>query len=151
MKYKTMYRLLVIALICLGFASCDRYEGFGCIAPESHPAVANARSLSAEQWKSVYLEIHKLSEKYAKEKYETHLVRTEIPDNLKFLNAEVIRLHRSKAPYVILANCFDERIELSLSPADSPQASITLYWAEPTNENPYGKGSQILWQSNEEK
>jgi len=37
--------------VSLGLTSCDSdpYHGFGCIAPESHPAVAKARSLSPEQ------------------------------------------------------------------------------------------------------
>jgi hypothetical protein len=144
-KFQIMSRTILIVLVSLSLTSCDRYHGFGCVAPEYHRAVAHARSLSAEQLKTAYFELYKLSDKYAKENYETKLFAAEIPNNLKFLNAEVIRVYQTKAPDVILANCFDERIELSLSPADDPQATITLHWAEPTNENPYITGNQILW------
>lgn len=138
--------------MCLGLAGCDGdpYHGFGCIAPESHPAVAHARSLSSEQLGTVYSEIQKLSSKYAKDNYETQISRKEIPNSLLFLDAELIRVYRSRGPYVILANCFDERIELSLSSSDDPKATITLYWAEPTNENPYTTGKEVLWESSNE-
>jgi len=137
---------------CLGLASCDGdpYRGFGCIAPESHPAVAHARSLSPEQFETVYSEINKLSSKYAPDNYETQISRKDIPDSLLFLDAELIRVYRSRGPYVILANCFDERIELRLSSTDHPKGTITIYWAEPTNESPYATGKQILWQGGNE-
>ena len=73
-------------------------------------------------------------------------MKNQIPMSLSFLNAEVIRVYKSRGPYVILANCFDERIELHLTYSDDPKAMVTLHWAEPTNENPYTTGSQILWE-----
>lgn len=140
---------------CFALVSCDGdpYQGFGCVAPESHPAVAYARTLSPKQLETVYFEVQNLSIRYDPDNYETQTFKTEIPESLLFLDAEFIRVYRSRGPNIILANCFDERIELTLSPSDhSPSdhslATITLHWAEPTNENPYSTGSQILWQRN---
>ena len=126
----------------------DPYHGFGCIAPESHPAVAEARKLTSEQLKTVYIEVQKLSEVHTKESYEKEFFKSEIPSNLSFLNADNIRVYKSRGPYIILANCFDERIELTLSQASESEASITLHWAEPTKESPYARGSQVIWQKN---
>ena len=98
-----------------------------------------------EQLQTVYVEVQKLSRLHSQEDYETQFLKSEIPESLKFLNAEVIRVGRSKGPYIILANCFDERIELSLSREGEAESIITLHWAEPSKEKPYATGSQILW------
>ncbi len=146
MRNRNYFSVIVILFVCFGLTGCDPYSGFGCIAPEAHPAVGRARSLSQQQLETAFVEIQKLSAENASKNYETQFTYEEIPNNLAFLNAEVIRVYRTGGPYVILANCFDERIELSLSSLDDKQESITLYWAEPTNENSYLTGSQVLWQ-----
>ncbi len=146
MRDKNYYSAIAILLFCLSLTGCDPYSGFGCIAPEAHPAVNFARSLTQQQLETVYVEIQKLSDENAGKNYETQFSKEDIPNKLAFLNAEVIRVYRSGDPYVILANCFDERIELHLSSSDDLLESITLHWAEPTNENPYLTGSQKLWQ-----
>lgn len=139
-------RIISLALICICIAGCDPYSGFGCIAPEAHPAVEHARSISSEQWAVAYSEIQTLSEIHSQNADKTQFRKNQIPVSLSFLNAEVIRVYKSRGPYVILANCFDERIELHLTSSDSLKGMITLHWAEPTNENPYATGSQILWE-----
>lgn len=140
-------KVVVIFILIVGLNAChDPYHGFGCIAPESHPAVAHARSLSQAQLQKVYVEVQKLSIKHAPKNYETQFIKGDIPDDLLFLKAELISVYQSGGPYIILANCFDERIELRLSSSDQSPSVITLYWAEPTNENPYATGKQVLWQ-----
>ncbi len=136
----------MLALVLLGMAGCDPYTGFGCVAPEGHPAVSHARSLSAKQLQAVFSEVTKLSLKHAPESYETQIYKADIPKSLSFLKAELIRVYSSNGSYIVLANCFDERVELTLSPTNAPKSSITLHWAEPTNENPYATGSQVLWE-----
>lgn len=145
-EYMFFYMRLIFLLGCIGLVSCDPYNGFGCVAPEAHPAVAQARSLSSEQLEIIYVEVQKLSAKYSMESYETQIFEEDFPDSLFFLEADLIRVYRSGGPYIILASCFDERIELKLSPSDHTQRTVTLYWAEPTNKNPYATGNQILWQ-----
>lgn len=116
MGSKVIYKAFVFFIALCGLSACDRdpYHGFGCIAPESHPAVERARSLSPEQLQTVYIEAQKLSRVHSQENYETQFLKSEIPESLRFLNAEVIRVYRSRGPYIILANCFDERVELSV-------------------------------------
>lgn len=106
----------------------------------------HARSISSKQWAFVYSEIQELSEKSSHIDYETQFMKAQIPSSLSFLDAELIRVYRSSGPYVILANCFDERVELRLTSSNEPKAKIVLHWAEPTNENPYATGSQVLWE-----
>jgi len=139
---------LAIILGCLVLAGCDPYSSFGCIAPESHPAVAHARSLTTKQLEMIYRETQILSNTIAPEDYESQFMKSEIPESLSFLNAEAIRVYRSAGPYIILAHCFDERIELRVSASDDPIRRITLFWAEPTNENPYATGNQVIWETN---
>ncbi len=140
----------------MNLAACDLnpYHGFGCIAPESHPAVAHARSLSADQLETLHnevqKEIQKLNNQNASEFHETEFFRDNIPDNLRFLNPESISINRSRGAYIVLANCYDERIELRVSPSDQMQSTIALYWTEPTNENPWASGKQVLWQTGSE-
>ncbi|TQF68056.1 hypothetical protein [Pseudoalteromonas luteoviolacea] len=141
---------LAVLFGCLFLASCDGdpYSDFGCIAPESHPAVAHARSLTTKQLETIYSETQKLSDTLVPESYEAQFMKPEIPETLNFLSAELIRVYRSEGPYIILVNCFDERIELRVSASGAPEKRITLSWAEPTNENPYATGSQVLWETN---
>ncbi|WP_185234713.1 hypothetical protein [Teredinibacter franksiae] len=152
MNIKRVRILLVIVICMVGVSGCDSdpYHGFGCIAPESHPAVEKARSLSSDQLEMVYFQVQKISEAYSKKNYETQFLKSEIPQNLSFLNADLIRVYRSRGPYIVLANCFDERIELALSHVGESEPTVTLYWAAPTNENPYARGSQIIWRKNKE-
>lgn len=141
---------LTVLLGCLSLAGCDGdpYSGFGCIAPESHPAVEHARALTTKQLETIYRETQRLSNTVAPESYEAQFMRPEIPESLSFLSAELIRVHRSRGPNIILANCFDERVELRVSASNVPIKRITLSWAEPTNENPYATGKQVLWEIN---
>lgn len=139
---------LTIILGCLVLVGCDPYSGFGCIAPEPHPTVAHARSLTTEQLEMIYREAHILGNTTPPENYESQFMKSEIPESLSFLNAEAIRVYRSAGPYIILAHCFDERIELRVSGLDDPIKRITLFWAEPIDENPYATGSQVIWEIN---
>ena len=150
---KSDYIKLVIMLGLTSLAGCDGdpYHGFGCIAPESHPAVSHARSLSPEQLEEVYFEVHKLSSSFPPYNYETEISKEQIPDSLQYLDAELIRISSSIGPQIVLADCFDESVELGLSPLNSAENTITLFWSEPTNENPYQIGKQILWRDGTNK
>ncbi len=92
-----------------------------------------------------------MSRIHGQDNYETQFIKSEIPESLRFLNAELIRVYRSRGPYIILANCFDEREELFLSQLSDAVSTITLHWAEPSDDNPYARGSQILWRKYNER
>ncbi len=101
------------------------------------------------------METQKLRSKFTQQLSEAKLAKEDIPKSLKFLNAEHIRLSLEYgtdiiSAYIVLANCFDERIELTLLQQNNSNIVITLYWAEPTVENPYSRGEQILWQAHNE-
>ncbi len=151
--HKIRYILLAVTtvLFCVSACDGDPYHGFGCIAPESHPAVTRVRSLTPKQLETVFIEVQKLNKIHSQENYQMQFYKAEIPESLSFLNAELIRVYRSKGPYIILANCLDERIELTLSEAEESEPTITLHWAEPTSKDPYAKGSEVIWRNNSQE
>ena len=129
-------------------AACDPYHGFGCIAPESHPAVAHARSLTDEQLAFAYDELHRLHEEHVDEPFGVAFSGDDIPQSLAFLKADLVRFGEGAAtrPYVALAHCWDERVELRVSARGVVPATISLSWATPTRENAWATASEVLWQ-----
>ncbi|MDK1286798.1 hypothetical protein [Pseudoalteromonas umbrosa] len=139
----------ILPCTLLATAGCDGdpYTGFGCIANESHPAVGHARALSAQQLQQTYFTLKSLRSVHTVDVFGKVLRNEDIPDSLHFLEADSIKLRVSGLPYVVLANCFDERIELRLtSPESQNGPSITLQWAAPTKNNAYAIGMQVLWE-----
>ena len=98
MGSKVIFKVLIFLIVVLGLGGCDRdpYHGFGCIAPESHQAVEWPRSLSPEQLQTVYIEAQKLNRIHSQENYETQFLKSEIPESLGFLNAEMIRVYHTR-------------------------------------------------------
>ena len=109
----------IISLFVISFLlfACDPYTGFGCIAPEEHPAVAHARSFSQDRLAFLYQEINRLRKQDNDIGIEYWNVSTSkniklIPENLKFLNAQRILPGYG---LVVLADCMDEGIDLRVS------------------------------------
>ncbi|WP_045856798.1 hypothetical protein [Teredinibacter purpureus] len=146
-----MYKIIACFLLLIILPACDPQSGFGCIAQESHPDVERARQLTQEELEKIYYEVHKLAEQIPEDSYGKEIYRSDIPDNLEFMGAEHIRINPDRDPYIILANCYDERIELTLSKIATGTAKITLHWAKPTVDAPYATGSQVLWEKSLDK
>ena len=141
-----LFRILVV-LICVSLTACDNdpYNGFGCVANESHPAVKHARSLSSAELELAYNELAELGKNNKPPSFHKHYFGDDIPATLSFLKAEAIRITPDGNTSVFLANCFDERV-IFQPELRGKDATITLYWAAPTTENPYATGNEILWQ-----
>ncbi|WP_141685292.1 hypothetical protein [Pseudoalteromonas luteoviolacea] len=115
------------------------------MANESHPAVKHARSLSPVQLEFAYNELAKLGKNNKPEFFDKHYRGDDIPASLNFLKAETIGITPEGNTSVFLANCLDERV-IFVPSLRGKDTTIMLYWAEPTTENPYKTGYEILWQ-----
>jgi hypothetical protein len=142
--FVTMARttLLFVASGCLLLTGCDPYHGFGCVAPESHPDVALARSLTADQWASAYDEVERLRDGSNPRRRRGP---DGVPEALGFLEAEMIHVRSQGDTVITLAHCWDERIELEFSTGHPRERTISLSWAQPTRENSYATGSEVVW------
>lgn len=131
----------IVLLFALACAGCDPYHGFGCVAPESHPAVARARALTDAELEKVYDAWLATKDQYDTYGEAATLTGDDIPAAFKVLQADFVRMNG----YVVLANCFDERVSLWFEPPAAAEPGITLSWAEPSTKDAYAEGSEVLW------
>ncbi len=141
-------RHLLIGLLFITAAGCDRHSGFGSTCSEGHPAVSHARSLSNEELEFLYVEMFRLREADADRRSESGFLieygswGEKVPEDLEFLEADRIRPSDALRPNIMLAGCMDEFIYLRFFDSDSEQPRIELSWFD----GPYSQQVELLWE-----
>ena len=132
---------LVSAPVIFAFVSAFFMWDRNCT--ESSQAVALARSLSQDQLANLNARMVELEAQYPYEVL-TDDSAPFIPDDLKYLKARYISLRYGG--YIVLAKCnVSVGVNLNFDPSVTGQDMIELNWHAPTDENPYWRGSEILW------
>lgn len=134
--------LAVLLVRCVPVVFMFSWES--CGEDDSH--VKRMRSYSQEQLAELFDDVMALPEKYPYTNL-TPYSNPPIPDNLANLKATYIDVGGpSDTVFIALTKCnVSVGVKMWFRPDDHGRKTIKLSWYNPTEENPYGESSEILW------